>query len=377
MVSFMLNFKKYDIKNYNISLVILVVMLSSLGIYLISLVQKEGERLLEKQILGLALGLMVALIVSLIDYHFISQFFVVLYIINIGLLIAVKIKGVGAYGATRWLDLRYFTFQPSELGKVIMIIFMAKFFTLVKDKLNSLPVILASIALMGIPILFVLSQPDLSSSMVFVFIFLAMIYAAGLSYKIIFPVLLIGIPLFLGLFWYVQQDYQVLLSPNQQLRVLSILHPEEYADAMYQQENSIKVIGSGGLTGKLLEGGEEAILSDSYVPVSESDFIFSVAGEAFGFIGTFTILLIYIIIIVKCLNVAHNASDYLGMLIAIGVACMFMFQVFVNIGVVTAILPNTGLPLPFLSYGLSSLVSSMIAVGLVLNISLQKSNRRR
>lgn len=373
----MLNFKKYDIKNYNISLVVLVLMLSSLGIFLISLAQKEGERLLEKQILGLVLGIMVALVVSIIDYHFISQFFVVLYIINIALLVAVKIKGVGAYGATRWLDLKYFTFQPSELGKVIMIIFMAKFFTLVKDKLNTFPVIIASIILMGIPILFVLSQPDLSSSLVFVFIFLAMIYAAGLSYKIIFPVLLIGIPLFLGLFWYVQQDYQVLLSPNQQIRVLSILHPEEYADTMYQQENSIKVIGSGGLTGKFLDGGEEAILSDTYVPVSESDFIFSVAGEAFGFIGTFLILLIYILIIVKCLKIAHNASDYLGMLIAIGVACMFMFQVFVNIGVVTAILPNTGLPLPFLSYGLSSLVSSMIAVGLVLNISLQKSNRRR
>ena len=146
---------------------------------------------------------------------------------------------------------------------------------------------------------------------------------------------------------------------------------------MYQQENSITVIGSGGLTGKLIEGGEEAILSDTYVPISESDFIFSVAGEAFGFIGTFTILLIYAIIIIKCLNVAHNASDHLGMLIATGVASMFMFQVFVNIGVVIAILPNTGLPLPFLSYGLSSLISSMIAIGLVLNISLQKSNRRR
>ncbi len=230
---------------------------------------------------------------------------------------------------------------------------------------------------MGIPIVLVLSQPDLSSSLVFVFIFIVLIYAAGLSYKIIVPVLVIGIPIVLGLFWYVQQDYQVLLTENQQIRVLSILNPESFEGAMYQQENSITVIGSGGLTGKLLEGGQDAILSDSYVPISESDFIFSVAGEAFGFIGTFTILLIYAIIIIKCLIVAHNASDYLGMLIATGVASMFMFQVFVNIGVVIAILPNTGLPLPFLSYGLSSLISSMIAIGLVLNISLQKSSRRR
>ena len=204
-----------------------------------------------------------------------------------------------------------------------------------------------------------------------------MIYSAGLSYKIILPALVIGIPLLMGLFWYVQQDYQILLTPNQQQRVLSILNPEEFASTMYQQDNSITVIGSGQLTGKLLAEGEEGILSDTYVPISESDFIFSVAGEAFGFIGVSVILFLYIVIIIKCLIIAHNAPDHMGMLIATGVASMFMFQVFINIGVVTAILPNTGLPLPFLSYGLSSLISSMLAIGLVLNISLQRKTRRR
>ncbi len=373
----MFNFKKYDLKNYNVSLIVLVVILSSIGVYLISIAQKSGERLVEKQILGLILGLTVAIIVSFIDYHFIGQFYIVLYIIGLGLLVAVKMFGVGEYGATRWLYLKYFTFQPSELCKVIMIIFLAKYFTIFKEKINSFPVILGSIILMAIPIFLVLSQPDLSSSLVFIFIFVMMVYAAGLSYKVILPVLIIGIPLVLGLFWYVQQDYQVLLSPNQQMRVLSILNPEEYEGTMYQQENSITVIGSGGLTGKLLEEGTEGILSDTYVPVSESDFIFSVAGESFGFLGTFTILFIYLLIIIIILMAARSAPDFMGMLIATGVACMLMFQVFVNIGVVTAILPNTGLPLPFLSYGLSSLISNMIAIGLVLNISLQKSNRRR
>lgn len=371
------NFNKYDYKNYNISLVVFVMILSSIGVYLISIAQAEGEGLLKKQIVGVIAGLLIAIIVSLIDYHFIGQFFIILYFINIALLVAVKFFGVGEYGATRWLNLKYFTFQPSELGKVIMIIFLAKFFTIFKDKINSLSTIILAVILMAIPTLLVLSQPDLSSSLVFIFIFVIMIYAAGLSYKIILPVLLIGIPLTLGVFWYVQQDYQQILTKNQQLRVLSILHPEEYEDTMYQQENSITVIGSGRLTGKLIEGGEDSLLSDTYVPVSESDFIFSVAGEAFGFIGTFTILLLYIITIVKSLIVSHNAPDYMGMLIATGVACMLMFQVFVNIGVVTAILPNTGLPLPFLSYGLSSLISNMIAIGLVLNIGLQKNKRRR
>ena len=374
----MINFKKYDLKNYNISLIIIVTVLSMIGIFLISIVQKDTERLFEKQILGLVAGLTIAVVVSFIDYRFIGRFFIIFYIINLGLLIAVKLYGKNVYGATRWLVLKYFTFQPSELSKVIMIIFFAKLFTIFKEKLNTFPVVLLSIVTFAIPIYLVLSQPDLSSSLVFVFVFLMMIYVAGLKYKIIIPALLIGIPLFLGLFWYVQQDYQAILSPSQQLRVLSIINPEEYAGTMYQQENSITVIGSGKLTGKLLqEEGTEAILSDTYVPVSESDFIFSVVGEAFGFIGAFLVLLLYVIIIVKCLMVARNSPDYMGMLIASGVACMFMFQVFVNVGVVTAILPNTGLPLPFLSYGLSSLVSSFIAIGLVLNISLQKNKRRR
>lgn len=374
----MINFKKYDLKNYNISLIIIVTVLSMIGMFLISIVQKDTERLFEKQILGLVAGLTIAVVVSFIDYRFIGRFFIIFYIINLGLLIAVKLYGKNVYGATRWLDLKYFTFQPSELSKVIMIIFFAKLFTIFKEKLNTFPVVLLSIVTFAIPIYLVLSQPDLSSSLVFVFVFLMMIYVAGLKYKIIIPALLIGIPLFLGLFWYVQQDYQAILSPSQQLRVLSIINPEEYAGTMYQQENSITVIGSGKLTGKLLqEEGTEAILSDTYVPVSESDFIFSVVGEAFGFIGAFLVLLLYVIIIVKCLMVARNSPDYMGMLIASGVACMFMFQVFVNVGVVTAILPNTGLPLPFLSYGLSSLVSSFIAIGLVLNISLQKNKRRR
>lgn len=374
----MINFKKYDLKNYNISLIVIVTVLSAIGIFLISIVQKDTERLFEKQIFGLLVGLTIAVVVSLIDYRFVCKFFIILYIINLGLLIAVKLFGNEVYGATRWLELKYITFQPSELSKVIMIIFFAKLFTIFKEKINTFPVILLAVVTFAIPIYLVLSQPDLSSSLVFVFVFVMMIYVAGLKYKIIIPVLLIGIPLFLGLFWYVQQDYQVILSPSQQLRVLSIISPEEYEGTMYQQDNSITVIGSGKLTGKFLEDeGTEAILSDTYVPVSESDFIFSVAGEAFGFIGTLSILLLYATIVVKCLIVARNAPDYMGMLIASGVACMFMFQVFINVGVVTAILPNTGLPLPFLSYGLSSLVSSFLAIGLVLNISLQKNKRRR
>jgi rod shape determining protein RodA len=208
------------------------------------------------------------------------------------------------------------------------------------------------------------------------FIFAMMIFAAGLSWKIILPVLVIGIPVFIGIFWYIQQDYQVLLQPYQQERVLSILNPEEYPELMYQQDNSKLAIGSGQLYGKMFI--EDASQSRGYstVPISESDFIFSIAGEELGFIGGCIILALFAIVVYRCLITAKNAPDQLGMLTAVGMASMFIFQVFVNIGVATSILPNTGIPLPFLSSGLSSLISGFMAIGIILNIRLQPKKIR-
>ncbi|NLO08464.1 MAG: FtsW/RodA/SpoVE family cell cycle protein, partial [Clostridiales bacterium] len=194
---------------------------------------------------------------------------------------------------------------------------------------------------------------------------------------IILPILVVGIPLVIGLFWYVQQDYQVILSDYQQERILSRLNPEAYPGTMYQQDNSIQAIGSGQLIGKLFAESESAIRGYRHVPIAESDFIFSVVGEELGFIGSIFILLLFSFIIYKCLSTARKAPDRMGMLIAIGIASLFAFQVFVNIGVATAILPNTGIPLPFLSQGLSSLISGMIAIGIVLNIRLQPKKSTR
>lgn len=366
--------KNYDFKRYNISLLIVVTMLISIGIFLIKQVDPTSYK---KQIIGLIGGLALAGIVSLIDYHFISKFFVLLYLFNLLLLVLVKLVGVEHLNAKRWLDMKFFEFQPSELTKIILIIFYAKLFVVFEHKLNNILFILISLVLMAIPTYLILTQTDLSTSIVIVLIFIALIFVAGLRWRIILPILLIGIPMFFGLFWYVQQDYQELLTPNQQQRILSILNPEAYPATMYQQENSIQAIGSGQLIGKLLSDDNSDIRGYHHVPIAESDFIFSVAGEEFGFIGSCVILFLFSIIIYKCLMTAKKAADRLGMLIAAGIASMFAFQVFVNIGVVTAILPNTGIPLPFLSQGLSSLISSMIAIGMIINIRLQPKKQKR
>ena len=324
------------------------------------------------------MGLIIIIIVSLIDYHFISQFYIVLYIINLILLIAVRVAGTTINNSTRWLNLKIFMFQPSELTKIILILFLAQLLFMFKDKMNKFYVLLILGILIAIPTFLILIQTNLSTSLVIMFVFAMMIFAGGLSYKIILPVLLIGIPLIFGTLWCVEQGYDVFfLTTYQENRIMSFLNPESDSstDILYQQHNSISVIGSGKLTGKLLEEGKDTLQSDS-IPVSESDFIFSVIGESLGFIGSCVIIALLSIIIFKCISIARHAPDAKGMLIAIGIASMFMFQVFVNVGVATALIPNTGIPLPFVSYGLSSIVSSMIAIGLVMNISLQRKNKR-
>ncbi len=367
----MFKFKNYDFKRYNYVLLITITILSLVGAYLIKQVQMEGENLFLKQIVGFFAALIMVVFISLIDYHFVSKFYIVFYLINLVLLILVKLVGVSRNYAQRWLDLGFMEFQPSELSKIITIIFFAKLFTIFQHKINNAVFLILSLIAMGVPTYLILTQTDLSTSIVIMMVFGAILFCAGISWKIILPVLLVGIPAFIGIFWYVQQDYQKLLSPYQQERILSILNPEEYPALMYQQDNSIQAIGSGQLLGKSLTEGPGEFRGYNTVPISESDFIFSVAGEELGFIGSCIILLLFLIVIFLCLNTARRAADRLGMLIAVGIASWFAFQVFVNIGVATRILPNTGIPLPFLSSGLSSLLSSMIAIGMIMNISLQ------
>ena len=327
----MLNFKKYDFKRYNVSLLIVTSLLITIGVFLIKQVKPDDYK---KQIIGLFGGLLIALIMSLIDYHLICKFYIVLYLINLVLLVLVKLIGVEHNYAKRWLYLKFFELQPSELTKIILILFFAKLFTVFHHRINNFLFLLISIILMAIPTFLILTQTDLSTSIVIGLVFVTLIFVGGLSWKIILPIVVIGLPLVMGLFWYVQQDYQDLLEPYQQNRILSILNPEEYPETMYQQENSTQAIGSGQLIGKALTAFTEEtseLRGYRHVPIAESDFIFSVAGEEFGFIGSCLILLIFAFIIYKCLSVAKNAPDRMGMLIAIGIASMFAFQIFINI----------------------------------------------
>lgn len=370
----MFHFKNYSWRHYNISLVVIVTILTSISAFLLYLSNDIPH--MKRQIGGLVLGLVVMAAVSLIDYHLICKFAVFYYAAALVLLVLVRFTPLGedhGTGAFRWLDLKVIDLQVSELAKLALIIIMAAFFTKYKENLNKLSYFLLACLIAIVPTGLVMIQTDLSSSMVMLFIFAVMFFVAGLSYKIIGILAAVGIPSFLGLLWYVQQPWQVILSTKQQERVLGFFHPEKYAASyMYQQNKSVAAISSGGLLGKFLEGSQSPTELSSRVWVNESDFIFSAAGEVLGFIGCLILILLLALVVIKCLMIARKAKDRLGYMVAVGVSAMFMFQVFVNIGVATSLLPNTGLPLPFISYGLSSLICCMIAIGLVINVGLQR-----
>ena len=225
-----------------------------------------------------------------------------------------------------------------------------------------------------IPTSLILIQTDLSSSMVCMFIFAMMIFMAGLSLKIIGITLAVSAPVGAGLFWYVIQPGQKLLTNEQQKRILSFLDPEKYAlTVQYQQIHSVNAIASGKVLGKTLLGDVSDFRLYNKVYVNESDFIFSVVAEELGFIGCVLVISLFAFIVFKCILIAKRTNDFTGKMIAIGVSAMLVFQSFVNISVNTALLPNTGLPLPFMSYGLSSLLSNFLGIALVLNVGVQKA----
>lgn len=382
----MFKFKEYKYKKFSVSILLIVITLGALGMFLINRLQDSDENQFMRQVMGYALFTIMALVISLIDYHFIARLFIPLYLFSLGLLLICKfsnsypVYGWSHYDARRWIKIGGdpnagaanggFEFQPSEITKIVMIIFIAKLFELCYKHIKKLWVFLLAAVLMAIPTFLIFIQTDFSTSCVLLLTFAAMVLVGGISYKIILPIVAASIPVLLALFWYVQQDFQVLLADYQQVRILSMLHPEDYPDLMYQQANAATAIRSGGIAGKLLTG-DTGIRGTTYVPVVESDFIFSAIAEEFGFIGSLIVILLFAILIFNIIRIAKRAKDYLGSMIALGIGSLLMFQIFFNIGVVTSLLPNTGIPLPFVSSGLSSLLSSMAMIGVVLNISMQ------
>ena len=369
--------KQYRLRDYNFRLVIFLIGLTFTGVLLVG---SAEPALRNKQFFGMMLGVAIMLIVSLMDFSWILNFYWILYGCNIILLLSVWIFGTESNGASRWLRIGGFQFQPTELSKILIVMFFARFFMEHEENLNTLRTLVQTAILAAIPLMLIFSQPDLKNTITVVILICIMLYLAGLSYKIIGGAILIIVPLVVVFLFIVVQPNQKLIKDYQRDRIMTFLHSEEeeYSDDVIQQNHSVMAIGSGQLTGKGLNNNEVASANKgNFVSESQTDFIFSVAGEELGFIGSAAILIVLFLIICECIRTGWKAKDLSGKLICCGVASIIAVQGFINICVATGIAPNTGTPLPFVSYGLSSMVSLYTGMGLVLNVGLQKNRDYR
>ncbi len=363
--------KQYKLRNYHFQLVISILVLNIIGILIIGSAKHSVQKM---QILGCIIGMVAMVIVSLMDYSFILRF-TWLYYIGIIVLLGLVMTGIGdsAGGAQRWIDFGGFRFQPSELAKIVLILFFARFFSKHAENLNTVKTIGLSFVLIGIPLLLIVKQPDTSTSIAIALIFISLLFIAGLSYKIVLTVLGICIPT--GLI-----GITVILRMAQSSgdyrfgRIMAWLSPQDprWSDIAAQQQNSIMAIGSGQLWGKGLNNSAATSMKNAnYIIEPQTDFIFAVAGEELGFIGTMVIVLLLLFIVIECILIARKAKDLAGRLICCGMAALIGFQSIFNIFVATGLMPNTGIPLPFVSYGLTSLLSLYLGMGFVLNVGLQ------
>lgn len=366
----------YKLRNFNIRLLIYILALSVIGVLIIrsaSAGALEGTRV-TRQIIGIGAGMLLVVVLSFIDYHRILNFSTMVYLGCTGLLAWVLFNGVMRGGATRWVVLPVLgQLQPSEFTKIGLIVFFSWYFDKYQERINQVPVLAAAGLLFGVPVLLILAEPNLSTSLIIIMIFSAMIFAAGLSYRWIFGIIAVLAPLAAGFVYLLQYEKIPLLKGYQALRILSFINPAKYQDNNLQQDNSVMAIGSGQLWGKGLNNTTIAsVKNGNFLSEESTDFIFAVIGEELGFVGSMVVLGLFLLIIYECLLMARRAKDMGGKLLCTGMAALIGFQSFSNIAVATKLFPNTGLPLPFISYGVSSLLSTYLGVGIILNVGLQR-----
>lgn len=362
--------QRYHLKDYKFSLVALVTAISIVGIFVVGSAQASVQG---KQIAGVVLGTAAMVIISLIDYEWVLNLYWLMYSANLVLLLAVLFFGTKVNGATRWLDLGFVQFQPSDLTKIITILFFAKFLMERKQAINNKKTILQAIALILPSLILIYKQPNLSNTICLAALFCILLYMGGLSYKFIGTVLAVIIPtgaLFLSI---VVQPNQPFLKGYQQNRILAWLEPEKYAtDEAYQQINSVMAIGSGQLTGKGYNSNTTtSVKNGNFISEPQTDFIFAIIGEELGFVGCCVVIILLLLIVIDCILIGVKAKDTGGRLICGGVATLIGIQSFINISVATQIFPNTGISLPFVSYGMTSVICFYMGIGFVLNVGLQ------
>lgn len=362
----------YKIRDYNFLLVAVVAATSILGLLLVN---SADSSLTTRQLAGMIMGAVLMVVVSLIDYSWLLHFRTGIYIVNFLLLLMVLLFGITSKGAARWISIGGVQFQPTELCKILIIMFFSSWFMKNADSISSWRTIFRAAILLLVPLIMIFRQPDLKNTITVSVVFTCMYFAAGLDYKKIGIILLVTVPLFLGVMFLITQTDLNIINDYQKNRIMTFLEPnnDEYDESAMQQNNSVMAIGSGQLTGKGLNNSDVSTANKgNFIAEIQNDFIFAVAGEELGFLGCLLLIGLELSIVLLCFYTGRTAKDMGGRLLCDGIGSLIGFQSFLNISVATGLFPNTGTTLPFISYGLTSLVSFYIGIGLVLNVGLQK-----
>ena len=330
---------------------------------------------LKKQITTIGLGIIAIFIILRYEYMELRRYSWFLYGLSVLLLIVVLVLGEEVRGTTGWISIGPLpAVQPAEFTKILLIVSFADFLNSRKGELNTLKEMLPCFAYMGLPFLLIMLQPDLGTALVYIAIILVMMYVAGANPKILCTILGSGILLLVLIFFaHVHFGLPLPLEEYQINRLIVFLDP--YNDGQggrgpgWNTIQSLVAIGSGGLTGKGLFNGTQVQLN--FLPEHHTDFIYAVIGEELGFIGAAFVILLYGILILRAINISYESKELYGTLIVLGITAMWLFHIFESIGMSIGLMPVTGIPLPFLSYGGSSMLTNLIAVGLILNVNIR------
>jgi len=319
------------------------------------------------QAIFFVIGVAIMLVLMFVDYRIYSKIWFLVLLVGLALLGLVVVFGSALGGTKGWIYIGSFTVQPSEIVKLAMILVCAKF--LAESPLEKFTDVLPAVGVFVAIIAVLLYQMDIGTTIVYVVAFVGMAFLAGM--KLRHMGIFAGAALAFGVFaWF------VLLGPKQQSRIINFFNRTGDSDAFLQLNHSIAAIGSGGFAGKgLFSVG--ALSQLDYVPVLETDFIFVAIAESFGFVGCFILLVIYAVLIFRLFLIARRTEDRFGALIIYGIMFMLMFHVFENIGMTIGIMPITGIPLPFISKGGTSMITNMAAIGLVLSVCYHAPDKER
>ncbi|MFL0195775.1 rod shape-determining protein RodA [Clostridium sp. WILCCON 0269] len=346
--------------------ILVICAFGSLNIYSASHLS-YGNQYLKSQLVWVALGFILIYFILLVDYALIKSYASIVYWFGVFLLIinCIPMFQYTVNGASSWIKIGRFTMQPSEFAKVGIILMLAKQLDDMEGNINNLKNFLKLTLYAAIPMLLIIIQPDMGMTMVCFFTVLGICFVAGLDLKVILGGIL-GLTLVIAIAW-----NSPIMPYYQKMRIISLFNADKYQLSFALQLTQSKIgIGSGGILGKGFLKGTQ--ISGGYVPESHTDFIFSVVGEEWGLIGAISLILFYGIVIYRSINIAKESKDIFGSVVCVGIVSSMLFSIFQNIGMTIGLLPITGITLPFMSYGGSSILSAFISISLILNIGMRR-----